>query len=243
MKRLLTAVGLAWFGMVLAIRVEADAPRKAAAEGVRQYQKECYDRALTEFISGLELAPDRKELRYDYGTALYKLGQFPQAAESFSKAASGKSELDGDAWYNLGNSLFKAGKPQDAVTAYKGALKQNHGDQDAKHNLELALRAMQMQQQQQQCQGDSSCQKQQQQPQPKPDQQDQQKQQQQQQAMADSSARQDSLKQVQPKEQQTKMTREEAMQLLQAMESDEQEAQKEKLEREFGEPKRTGKDW
>jgi len=39
------------------------------------------------------------------------------------------------------------------------------------------------------------------------------------------------------------MSKEEALQVLQAMENDELEAMREKLKRQFGEPKRTQKDW
>ncbi len=241
-----------FFLLSLALPAFADSPRAAASRGVKLYGKEEYDKAMTEFMAGLEKTPDRPELRYDLGTALYRLQQFPQAAEAFNQAASKKNpKVASDAWFNLGNSLYNAQKFDDAVKAYKNSLILNHQDKDAKHNLELALKAKQMQQQQQkQQQGqDSTGQKQQQKQQQQQKQDDKQKQQQQQkqqqaQAAQDSSGTppKDSTG-AQQMAQKGPMSREEAMQLLQAMEQDEQDAQKQKLIRQFGEPKRVGKDW
>ena len=225
----------------------AQSPRKSASKGITHYEKEEYDKALTEFLAGLEKAGDHPELRYDLGTALYRLQQFPEAAEAFDKAAQKNPKLAADAWYNLGNSMYEGQKYDDAVKAYTNSLKLNHDDKDAKHNLELALRAKQMQMQQQpkesQSGQDSTKQQQkenkQQQQKPKDDE----KKQQEQQA---NEAQPDSSKADQPKPKpgdENKMSKEEAMQLLQALEGDEQDAQKEKLIRQFGEPKKVQKDW
>ncbi len=224
----------------------AESPRTSTAKGVKHYEKEEYDKALTEFLAGLEKAGDHPELRFDLGTALYRLQQFPEAAEAFNKAAQKNEKIAADAWFNLGNSMFEGQKFDDAVKAYKNALKLNHTDQDAKHNLELALRArqMQMQQQPQQSQqGEDSTKQQQPQKQQQQQQQKEDEKQRQQQAQA---AEQDSAKSDKPQPKQgeeNKMSKEEAMQLLQALEGDEQDAQKEKLIRQFGEPKKVQKDW
>lgn len=223
----------------------ADSPRKAARKGIQQYNNEAYDRALAEFIAGMEAAPDRKELHYDMGTALYKLEDLENASSAFAQAAATDNpKLAADAWYNLGNAMFKTGELDKSIQAYKNSLLLNHNDPDTKHNLELALlmKQMQLQQQQQQSQkGDSTGQQQQPKPQPRKDDGDQ-EQQQQKQAEADSSREEQEQPQPQP-EKKTDMTPEEALQLLQALEHDEQEAQKEKLERQYGKPKRVEKDW
>ena len=214
--------------------LSADSPRKSAKKGIEHYQKAEYDRALAEFMAGSEVVPERQELRYDMGAALYKLEDFQNASAAFGQAVEvNNPKLAADAWYNLGNAMFKAGDLDRAIKAYKNSLYIDHEDKDTKFNLERALMLKQMQQQQQQ-QGDSTQQQKQEQ--------QQQEQQQQQQAQADSSDNEE--EQPQPQQQrETDMTPEEAMQLLQAMENDEQEAQKEKLERQFGKPRRVEKDW
>jgi len=240
MTRIRLALLLA-LAMSLPVAAFADNPHSAVRRGLSHYDREEYDKALAEFLAGVQLAPDRPETRYDHGTALYKLQNYPQAAESFARAAEKGEKLSPDAWFNLGNSLFKAGKMPESVGAYKNALRLNHQDKDAKHNLEMALRAMQMQQQQPQ-QGNQQKQQQQKQDQQQQQKQDQQKQQPAQ-AQPDSARMgQDSTAQKQPQKP-GEMTKEEALQILQAMENDEQEAQKDKLIRQFGEPRRGGKDW
>ncbi len=241
--------GLIAVTMLVPVNVIADSPRKAAAKGIEHYKGEEYDRALAEFMAALEADPDRDELRYDLGAARYKLQDFPGAAQAFNQAAARQNpRLAADAWYNLGNSLFKTGGFDEAVKAYKNALYLQHDHQDAKHNLELALMMRQMQPQQQQSsssEGDSSAQQQEQprsQPQPEDEEQEQPPQQQPQSMQDSLTTAQDSLRRPQP-DQQTEMTPEEALQLLQALENDEQEAQKEKLKRQFGQPSRLEKDW
>jgi len=224
----------------------ADSPRKTAKKGIEHYHKAEYDKALAEFMAGIEAAPDRDELKYDMGAALYKLEDFENASAAFGQAAAEEnSKIAADAWYNLGNAMFKSGDLEKAIKAYKNSLYLDHQDKDTKFNLEQALMMQQMQQQQQQQQpGDSTQQQEQQQEQQQQQQkqEEEQQQQQQQQAQADSSDTEE--EQPQPQEQkETDMTPEEALQLLQAMENDEQEAQKEKLERQFGKPKRVEKDW
>src|SRR5262249_43514532 len=73
------------------------------------------------------------------------------AAEAYERAlGAAASDLAPKAAYNLGNALFKDEKYDDAVKAYMRALKAAPKDADAKHNLELALRALQEQKQKQQ---------------------------------------------------------------------------------------------
>jgi len=239
--------------LLLAAPLWAASPRGSAAKGVKLYNQEEYDKAMTEFMAGLEKSPDSPELKYDLGSAFYRLQQFPQAAEAFNQAAAKKNpKLAADAWFNLGNSLYSAQKFDEAAKAYKNSLILNHDDKDAKHNLELALRQKQMQQQQQQQDGDKQDKKdqkqqdQQQKQQQQKQQQDQKKQeeeQKEQQAQQDSSRTPPDTTDQQTAEQNGPMSKEEALQLLQAMEQDEQDAQKQKLIRQFGEPKRSSKDW
>ncbi len=216
-----------------------ETPRKAASKGVDHYKKEEFDKASAEFITGLRSDPNEREqdqLSYDLGAALYKAGNFEEAAGWFSRAAKSALENDkglaSDALYNLGNSYVQLQKLEEAANAYKYALKVDPKDRETKENLESVLRMMQMQPQQQQ-QQDQQDQEQQEQP----DSTDQQ--QQPQPSESDTTGNQEQQPQPEP----TDMSPEEAKDLLQALEADEQEAQKDKLERQFGKPKRTGKDW
>lgn len=237
------------FVVILPLTIEAATPRKTNSEGIKQYKNEQYDHAVAEFMDALEKAPDRSELHYNLGTALHKLDNNEEAVRSLSRALSEEnSSTSADAWYNLGNSLARAQKFDDALQAYKNSLMLRHNDQDAKHNLETVLKLMQMQQQQQQQQQKNSDQSENQEEQQQQQQQAQQQpEQNEEQQEAQSAEKQENNEEEQNQSElenlDDQMTPEEALQLLQAMEDDEQEAQKEKLKRQFGEPKRVEKDW
>jgi len=102
----------------------------------------------------------RPVLEYNAGTAAYRAAQFPQAAQSFeqsiSHAPSGdvkRLAVQEDAYYNLGNALYRAGqktekssredtlkKWNDAVKAYETALQLRADDVDVKFNRDLVKR-------------------------------------------------------------------------------------------------------
>ncbi|MEW6257918.1 MAG: VWA domain-containing protein, partial [Pseudomonadota bacterium] len=74
-------------------------------------------------------------------SALYRNGDFDKAASAYGGGA-------GDD-YNRGNALARAGKLREAVAAYDAALKANPADEDAAHNREIVLKALEQQQKQQ----------------------------------------------------------------------------------------------
>jgi Ca-activated chloride channel family protein len=99
-------------------------------------------------------------VEYNVGTSAYRAGKFPQATQAFQKsiqaapASDTKRLLDQeDAYYNLGNTLYRAGQqleksaPQeaiqkwtDAVKAYETALQLRRDDADSKYNRDFVKR-------------------------------------------------------------------------------------------------------
>jgi Ca-activated chloride channel family protein len=113
-----------------------------------------YEAALELYTAAQVEDPLDAVIQFDIGTALYRLGRFEQARGAFDEASSlvqaprrGSEEahldLDRDAAYNEGNSLFRAERYQQAVELYTRALELDPSDKLAKHNLELARRMMQ----------------------------------------------------------------------------------------------------
>ena len=116
------------------------------------------------------LDPKKPALEYNMGTAAYRAGQFPQAAQAFQQsikhAPSGDPKrlaVQENAYYNLGNTLYRTGQksessaPQetqqqwtDAVKAYETALQMRPNDADAKYNRDLVKRKIEALKQQQQ---------------------------------------------------------------------------------------------
>ncbi len=95
---------------------------------------------------------------YNQGVSLYRIGQFAEAADLFRKASQSKDpHLAAMARYNLGNTQYSIalmqvqdGQQRDeilpliqqAITSYRSALRLAPDDDDARANLELALRAL-----------------------------------------------------------------------------------------------------
>jgi tetratricopeptide (TPR) repeat protein len=112
-------------------------------KGNRLYQQGAYEEALGAYTEAQVAAPDAPELHYDIGNVLYRQGSFEESAEAYLRAlGSAPPTLAPLAAYNLGNSLYEQGRYEEAIRAYVRALRQNPSDRDAKHNLELALRAL-----------------------------------------------------------------------------------------------------
>jgi Ca-activated chloride channel family protein len=159
------------------------------------------DDALKAYDKAAEALPDEPIVRFDRGSALFQLGKYPEAQKEFQRASeSHDPQLKADAWYNMGNALYKQDRFKEALDAYKHTLGLRPEDRRAKWNLELALRKLQEQkQQQQQQQSKNDQQKKQDQ---KDQQQQQNQQQQQQQQNQQQQAQQDQQKQQEQQQQQ-----------------------------------------
>jgi Ca-activated chloride channel family protein len=108
------------------------------------------DPAISEYQKAQAKLPEAPQLHYDIGNVLYRQENWAGAADAFERAlGAADPDLSARAAYNLGNARFHDEKYDDAVKAYTRALKGKPQDGDAKHNLELALRALEQQKQQQ----------------------------------------------------------------------------------------------
>ena len=116
-------------------------PRERAAEASERYGRGQAREALGPIETALRLAPDDPRVAYDAGTIHLAAGRERKAAELLERAAQQAPEgLAPSAWYNLGNARLAGGDAAAAVEAYRQVLRRAPGHQEAKWNLELALR-------------------------------------------------------------------------------------------------------
>jgi Ca-activated chloride channel family protein len=94
-----------------------------------------------------------KDLRYRYnrGCAAYQSGDYQSAAAAFASVLrrSKDDDIRFKAAYNLGNANYQQGDFKSAVDHFKQAIGYDPSNEDTRHNLELALRALQEQKEQQ----------------------------------------------------------------------------------------------
>jgi tetratricopeptide (TPR) repeat protein len=176
------------------------------------------------------------ESSFNLGNTTYQLGRHDEAARRFKELAETESlsqQQRSDAYYNLGNSLIKTQDFENAVEAYKNSLRLEPGDEDARHNLSMAMQMLQKQQQEQQQQQQNQDQNQQQDPnQQREGQQDengdQGEEEQQQEGGEDQQPgdQQDNPQQGEGEGEPREMTQEEMERILRALEQDEKETQK-----------------
>jgi hypothetical protein len=138
---------------------DVEAGNQAYAEGRYAEALAAYDRAARH--GGV----DADGLAYDRGTAELKQSEaahdaaekqrlIQRALDDLKQAGHARNpRIRGSAHYNRGNLLMGQDKLDDAIEAYKQALREQPGLDDARRNLELALRKRQKQQQQRQQQG------------------------------------------------------------------------------------------
>jgi Ca-activated chloride channel homolog len=119
-------------------RERTETARQALESGDAEAAADALDTAA-------RLAPDDPLAHFNAGTGRL-LAERDGAVEQLEQAVTGApTALLPRALYNLGNAQLAGGDPAAAVEAFKKSLRLAPGQMDAKHNLELALRALEQQ--------------------------------------------------------------------------------------------------
>ncbi len=168
---------------LLAALLAYERPDPATTYANNAFENEEYEQALDGFEEVSQKRPGRPEPDYNSAGAQYKLEEYEESAEDLDRALLDAYNMDEESLpdglaastqFNLGNVLFQLGEERmavdqyqeardqyrKAIDQYKEVLKEDSDAEDAKHNLELALRRIeeleqeQQQQEQQQQQQD-----------------------------------------------------------------------------------------
>jgi Ca-activated chloride channel family protein len=218
------------------------------SRGNRDYHEGEHESALLRYQEAEALDSTSAVPHFNAGDAFYRLGRFPDGARKFLKStASPDDSVAAMSYYNLGNSMFKTGDLESAAEAYRRALLMKPDDEDAKYNLELALKLIEQQQQDQQDQQDQQQQQDQQDQQDQRDQQDQQQNQEEDRQQAEEQDKQqqqqDQQDQQQAQQQPGEISQEDLERILAAIESSDRDAQAEMLKKTSRRRRVSGKDW
>jgi len=146
--------------LLLFVIVSSHPTRAATLNAEEAYEKGDFGAAERAYAAAAQRDPAEPALQYNLGTAAYRAGKFPQAAQAFQQSITKAPSSDPkrlvdqeDAYYDLGNALYRAGQqteqtaPQetlkkwhDAVKAYETALQLRADDADSKFNRDLVKR-------------------------------------------------------------------------------------------------------
>jgi len=122
-------------------------------EGNRLYDEKKYEQALASYDAALEQKPEAGYIQFNRGNALYRLGRYGEALDSYRKAAGSDDadEIGAMSAYNMGNTAYRLGdalqnsnpgkaleQTQDSIAQYRRALDDDPRMEEAARNLELA---------------------------------------------------------------------------------------------------------
>ncbi|WP_276133102.1 tetratricopeptide repeat protein [Polluticoccus soli] len=118
--------------------------KKAVREGNKLYEQQKYKEAAAAYQRALQKDPNYTPGMFNLGNSLYKQKQFDATRKAMTATAKVAKEqpVKSAANYNVGNTYMEEQKWQEAVDAYKQALRTNPQDADAKYNLSYALAMM-----------------------------------------------------------------------------------------------------
>ena len=133
MKRILTLCCL-----LVALVTQAQTTDKLIRKGNRQYRKEHYTEAETNYRKALDAQPLNVDAQFNLGDALYKQQNYADAMQAFQKVleTTPDAKVKSQAVYNMGVCLLEQEKYYDAFNLFKAALRFNPDNDDALYNLE-----------------------------------------------------------------------------------------------------------
>lgn len=136
-------------GFALAVGANA-----SPSSALRDYEAGRYEESLKGYEELVKRQGEDPRLRFNAGAAAYRNGQFDEAAKWFEQVTTAPDlQLQEHAYYNLGNTLFRAGEVagdpkqtqanwEQALQQYDRALKLNTNNADAKFNQEFVKRRL-----------------------------------------------------------------------------------------------------
>lgn len=146
-KYKLTAVLMASFLVLHAQTVEG-----YLQKGNEYYRIGQFDLAERQYRAALEADPANTTVRYNLANALYHQRKFKDATTVLDENIKGPTtgpQLKSASYYNKGVVFTKQKDLENSIEAYKGALRIDPNDRQARENLQKALLELKQQQQQQ----------------------------------------------------------------------------------------------
>ncbi len=148
-KKLKPVLGI--FFLFVGISSFAQNANETIKNGNDAYKKKDYETASKKYEEVIQKNENNATAQFNLGNALYKTNKKEDAVNAFEKAQTtlAKPVEKSNALYNKGVVLQNDKKLEECILSYKNALKSNPNNEDARHNLQLALKKQQQEKQKQ----------------------------------------------------------------------------------------------
>jgi len=208
--------------------------------GNELYTDSSYNDAEMQYRKSLEKDQDYFNASFNLADAVYKQERYQESSALFDALIDNAAEENDLAkvYHNLGNSLTQEQKLEEAIEAYKNALRINPNDAETRHNLALSKKQKQEQEQQEEKKEENKEEKKDQEKDKEGEDKQEQKEQNKEQE------KQDEEKENQPEEKKEEMSKEDAEKMLEAIQQEEKELQEELQKKKVkGKRVKVLKDW
>jgi Ca-activated chloride channel family protein len=211
-------------------------------DGNELYADSNYNEAEMQYRKSLEKDQDYFNASFNLADAVYKQERYEESSALFDALKDNvlnKTDL-AKVYHNLGNSLVKEQKLEEAIEAYKNALRINPKDKDTRHNLAITHKQKKQQEKEQENKDEKDEQEQDKEGENKEEEKENKEQEQNQ----ENKEKQEEKKESKPEEKKEEMSKETAEKMLEAIQQKEKELQEELQKKKVkGKRVKVLKDW
>jgi Ca-activated chloride channel homolog len=215
-------------------------------DGNELYNDSSYNDAEIQYRKSLEKDQDYFNASFNLADAVYKQERYEESSALFDALKdNAPTETDlAKVYHNLGNSLVQEQKLEEAIAAYKSALRINPNDKDTRYNLALTHQQKQQQEQEQENKEEDQENKDEQKEDKKGENKEKEKENKEQEQQEDNKEQQEEKQENQPEEKKEEMSKEDAEKMLEAIQQEEKELQEELQKKKVkGKRVKVLKDW
>ena len=227
---------------ILSFNAFAQNKKSFLRDGNELYADSSFNEAEIQYRKSLEKDQDYFNASFNLADAVYKQERYEESSALFDALKdNAPTETDlAKVYHNLGNSLVKEQKLEEAIDAYKSSLRINPKDKDTRHNLAITHRQKQQQEKEQENKDEKDEQEQDKEGENKEEEKENKEQEQSQ----ENKEQQEEKKESKPEEKKEEMSKETAEKMLEAIQQKEKELQEELQKKKVkGKRVKVLKDW
>jgi Ca-activated chloride channel homolog len=127
----------------------AQKPENLIAKGNEAYKKKDYKTAANDYLKALQKDNKNEAARFNMANAYQQQDSYQDAAKLYDDLLSTTKDpgLQSKTFYNSGLSMVKQKQLEQAIERFKGSLRINPTDTEARENLQKAINELKKQQQ------------------------------------------------------------------------------------------------